>query len=199
MNYIEEVKKHYDMLIDEGNDPVNDPPALKDYMYKWDGNDFFDALELDSTKSVLEIGVGTGRLALKVAPFCGRFTGIDLSPKTIDRAKEHLINYATDLICDDFLTHYFDEKFQVVYSCLTFLHIQDKVGAVQKVYDILDINGRFVLSIDKNTAEIIDYGNRKLRVFPDEKGNTEKILKSIGFFILNIFETELAYIFVAVK
>ena len=54
-----DVIEHYDKLIDEGNDPFHDPKSLRDYMDKWDGQRFIDALSLDKTKSVLEIGVGT--------------------------------------------------------------------------------------------------------------------------------------------
>ncbi len=59
MNIIE----HYDKLIEENNDPFRDPQILQDYMNKWDGSAFIDAMQLDKTKHVLEIGVGTGRLA----------------------------------------------------------------------------------------------------------------------------------------
>lgn len=65
----ESVSHHYDLLIDEGNDPVHDPKSLRDYMDKWDGQGFIDNMELDKNKSVLEIGVGTGRLAVRIAPF----------------------------------------------------------------------------------------------------------------------------------
>lgn len=63
-----DVVYHYDLLIDENNDPVHDPKPLQDYMDKWDGQAFIDIMELDNDKSVLEIGVGTGRLAVRVAP-----------------------------------------------------------------------------------------------------------------------------------
>lgn len=33
-------REHYDLLMQEGNDPVNDPPILQDYMDKWDGQPF---------------------------------------------------------------------------------------------------------------------------------------------------------------
>lgn len=81
-------RTHYDLLIDEGNDPYRDPPVLQAYMDNWDGQPFLDALELTRDKSVLEIGIGTGRLAARAAPRCARLTGIDLSPKTIARARE---------------------------------------------------------------------------------------------------------------
>ena len=39
----------------------------------------------------MEIGVGTGRIAKNIlAEGCQSFTGIDISPRTIKRAKENL-------------------------------------------------------------------------------------------------------------
>ena len=86
MNTIE----HYDKLIDENNDPVRDPDILKEHMNKWDGKPFIDALELSKDKIVLEIGIGAGRIAVKTAPHCAKLYGIDVSSKTINRAKENL-------------------------------------------------------------------------------------------------------------
>lgn len=83
------VKKHYDLLIDENNDPFNDAEELKAYMDTWDGKPFIDELKLTKKDNVLEIGIGTGRIAVKVAPHCLHLTGIDLSPKTINKAKEN--------------------------------------------------------------------------------------------------------------
>ena len=78
---------HYDSLIDENNDPLQDTPALRAYMDKWDGQAFFEMLALSSNQKVLEIGCGTGRLAVRVAPVVSSFFGIDISPKTVERAK----------------------------------------------------------------------------------------------------------------
>ena len=90
-SYEDQVITHYDLLIGESNDPVHDPKPLRDYMDKWDGQKFIDKMGLDNNKSVFEIGVGTGRLAVRVAPLCGAFSGIDISPNTVERAMENLI------------------------------------------------------------------------------------------------------------
>ena len=191
---------HYDSLIDEGNDPVHDPAPLKEYMDKWDGDRFIEDLQFSVSKSVLEIGVGTGRLAVRVVSNCGRFVGIDISPKTIERACENLAEHKNvKLICDDFLTHEFDGSFDVIYSSLTFMHIEDKQAAVNKVAALLNLDGRFVLSIDKNQNEYIDTGDRKLQIFPDKSEEMLSFIKNAGLIIAKQYDTEFAHIFVAEK
>ena len=189
---------HYDSLIDENNDPVHDPAPLKDYMNKWDGDRFIEDLQLSEDKSVLEVGVGTGRLAIRVAPNCGRFVGIDISPKTIERARENLAECKTvELICDDFLTHEFIGSFDIIYSSLTFMHIAEKQDAINKIASLLNLDGRFVLSIDKNQDEFIDTGDRKLQIFPDKSEEMLSFIKDAGLIIAKQYDTEFAHIFVA--
>jgi ubiquinone/menaquinone biosynthesis C-methylase UbiE len=189
-------QRHYDSLIDENNDPVRDPIELHEYMNKWDGQAFIDELKLAPDKSVLEIGVGTGRLAVKVCGKCGSFTGIDISPKTIERARENLSAFQnTTLICDDFLIHSFVCKYDIIYSSLTFMHICDKQKAIEKIALLLNPGGRFALSLDKNQQTEIDYGTRKISVYPDNIDEIRTLIKAAGLTIENEFETEFAVVF----
>ena len=194
------VKTHYDMLIDENNDPFRDLPELQEYMNTWDGNPFLEALELSKNKSVLEIGVGTGRIALKVAPCCFKLTGIDISPKTIDRAKDNLKEYDNiSFVCSDFNSHEFDETFDVIYSSLTMMHFKDKAIFITKVDKLLNDNGIFCLSIDKNQSEYIDMGTRKIKVYPDNRDNIVSIIGETTMSVVNVIETDNAYIIVSKK
>lgn len=194
------VIEHYDKLIEEDNDPVHDPKPLKDYMEKWDGPRFFDSMQLDKSKSVLEIGVGTGRLAVKVAPLCRSLLGIDISPKTIQRASENLSTYRNvKLICDDFITFEFTECFDVIYSSLTFMHMKDKESAIKKVDSLLKEKGVFVLSLDKNQNDFIDMGTRKIAIYPDDPIRVGEIIRKSNLKIIEQFETEQAYVLVSEK
>ena len=196
----DDMVEHYDLLIDEDNDPVHDPEPLQDYMNKWDGPVFIEQMQLNSSKSVLEIGVGTGRLAVRVAPLCGEFYGVDISSKTIERAKENLAELENvRLTCADFLSYEFGRAFDVVYSSLTFMHIEDKQKAVNKIAGLLNYAGKFVLSIDKNPSEFIDTGTRKIRIFPDTSVEMAECIRTAGLTILNQYDTEFATIFVAQK
>lgn len=192
-----DVVTHYDLLIEEGNDPVLDPPALKAYMDQWDGQTFLDLLELNRRNRVLEIGCGTGRLAVKVAPFVKSFCGIDISPRTITLAKSHLPCGNTELICADFLMYPFQTQFDLIYSSLTLMHIQDKEKAIRKIARLLTPSGRLVLSIDKNQDDILDFGTRKLKIYPDTPENIIDLLKQTRFVSIQRYETEYAYLIAA--
>jgi peptidase E/2-polyprenyl-3-methyl-5-hydroxy-6-metoxy-1,4-benzoquinol methylase len=194
----DDVIRHYDLMIDENNDPVHDPEPLREYMDKWYGQQFIDLLQLTKGKSVLEIGVGTGRLAVRVAPECREIFGIDLSPKTAERAKENLKKQTNvTLVCGDFMSYEFGRKFDVIYSSLTFMHIRDKQAAINKVRSLLNIGGRFVLSIDKNQSDTIDYGTRKIKIYPDNKEEIVKYITQSGMNLMKVFETDFAFVFIA--
>lgn len=193
-----DTKRHYDLLIDEGNDPVHDPEELQAYMDCWDGECFMSLLGLDGTQSVLEIGVGTGRLARRIAPRCRCFTGIDLSPKTIARAGENLARLAhVDLVCGDFLTADLHGGFDVICSSLTFMHIRRKDEAIARIAALLVPGGRVVLSLDKNQDPVLDYGARTLRVYPDQPDSIAALMEATGLYVDARAETEFAWIIAA--
>lgn len=196
----DDVIRHYDLIIDENNDPVHDPEPLRKYMDKWDGRQFIDSLQLTKEKSVLEIGVGTGRLAVRTAPNCREFYGIDMSPKTVKRAKENLKKQTNvTLVCGDFMSYDFGRKFDVIYSSLTFMHIKEKQAAINKVKSLLNNGGRFVLSIDKNQSNTIEYGTRVINVYPDCKEDIAEYINQSGLNLIKVFETDLAHVFVVVN
>ncbi len=191
------VAKHYDILINEGNDPVHDPEPLKAYMDKWDGQEFIDKMQLSKEKTVLEIGVGTGRLAVRTVPLCKGFYGIDISPETIKGATKNLEQYQNvNLICDDFMTYDFKLTFDVIYSSLTFMHIKDKQGGINKVQQLLKNGGLFVLSTDKNQDEFIDIGSNKIEVYPDTTEEITQCIENANLNLLEHYETEFANVFV---
>lgn len=194
------VKNHYDCLIDENNDPVHDSEQLKEYMDKWDGQSFIDELELNNSKTVLEIGVGTGRLAIKTISNCKHFTGIDISEKTIERAKENLSQFENKtLICSDFFEYVFENQFDVIYSSLTFLHIREKLKAIREIAGFLTVNGRFVVSISKDQSKELDFGSRKVPLYPDNQEEIKSYLADADLQFIKQIETDFAWIIVAIK
>lgn len=186
-----DVITHYDLLIDEDNDPFRDPPLLQEYMCQWDGKLFLEALELTKNKKVLEIGIGTGRIAVKVAPYCKNLIGIDISPKTIKRAKDNLKEYNNiTFVCGDFSDYKFSETFDVIYSSLTMMHFKNKENVIAKIDTLLNDDGIFCLSIDKNQDEYIDMETRKIKIYPDTLDNIISILKATTMSVIRVVETD---------
>ena len=198
---MDSVRKHYDLLVEEGNDPVLDPPELRAYMDKWDGDALTDELRLTGNEDVLEIGVGSGRIAVKILPMCRSFCGIDLSPKTIERAQFHLSAVGSNfsLVCGDFLDWDSERRFDRIYSSFTFMHIENKDAAVSKAASLLKTGGRFVLSADKSTAEELVCGTRTLKIYPDTPEAIENALTKSGLRLICVRETEFARIYTAEK
>lgn len=191
-----DVITHYDLLIAEENDPFRDPKPLQDYMNLWDGPAFLEAMALDGSQSVLEIGVGTGRLAARVLPLCRAFTGVDISPATVARAKENLASFPhCRLLCADILSFCPEETYDVVYSSLTLLHIENKQAFFRKAASLVTHGGRLVLSISKDQSPCLDMGSRQLMLYPDDPDATGRFLAQAGFVIDAREETELAHLF----
>ncbi|MBO5215750.1 MAG: class I SAM-dependent methyltransferase [Clostridia bacterium] len=194
---MDEVIKHYDKLIEENNDPVFDSPMLKEYMDGWDGQRFIDEMRLDRGKSVLEIGCGTGRLAVRVCPLVRSFTGVDISPKTVERAKENLNAFSANVILGDFMTLEFKNSYDVIYSSLTFMHVIDKKSAIKKAYSLLKEGGIFALSVDLSQNTVLDYGSRKIALYPNNYDEIYKDFINCGFTILKAWKTDRAGVVIA--
>ena len=195
-----EIESYYNALIDENNDPFRDPEPLRRYMDRWDGQIFIDLLTLTRDKTVLEIGVGTGRLAAKAASGCRHLTGIDISEKTVMRARENLSGFGNiTLINADFRDHIFASRFDVVYSSLTFMHFSDKAEAIRKIYFLLKGGGVFVLSIDKSRDRTIVCNGREIEIFPDDLNETCGYITDTGLWITDIRETAAAHIIRSIK
>ncbi|HAZ19649.1 MAG TPA: hypothetical protein DCY75_05685, partial [Clostridiales bacterium] len=192
--------EHYDRLIDENNDPVHDPERLQSYMNRWDGMPFMDLMQLDLGKTALEIGIGTGRLAIQIASRCKALYGIDISQKTVARAKENLATHQNVfLIHGDFLDFPFDRTFDVLYSSLTWMHIQKKAEAMKKAASLLEKGGRFVLSIDKNQKDFLELGTRKVKIYPDSVNHIRDCVQAAGLVTEQVTKTAFAYLVAAVK
>ena len=128
------------------------------------------------------------------------FTGVDISSKTIERAKKNLEKLENvKLHCADFMQYTFKDSFDIVYSSLTFMHIKNKQEAINKISTLLNENGRFVLSIDKNRSERIDYGTRIIEIYPYELNMTKKYIEKSDMKIEKVMESESAYIIVATR
>ena len=189
--------EHYDMLIDENCDPFRDGEMLKEYMKRWDGDAFYSCLNLNDQKTVLEIGVGTGRVARAVLDIgCKHLTGLDISPKTIARAKENLLDKYknVELINQNIEDFSRPNYYDVAYSVLTFMHIENMQKALMNIVNALKPGGSAVLSISRQ-RDRLDYENRSVKLFPKEPEFYTKMLEKLGCSIAQTIDLIDTYIY----
>ncbi|WP_299525042.1 class I SAM-dependent methyltransferase [uncultured Methanobrevibacter sp.] len=98
---------------------------------------------------VLDLGAGTGILSqflLNKYPNA-EITLIDLADKMLNEAKKRFEgNDNVYFVCDDYLNHEFDTKFDIVISSLSIHHLtgDDKKLLIEKYVDLLNDGGNFV-------------------------------------------------------
>jgi SAM-dependent methyltransferase len=150
----EEVAAEYDKSAE--HDPMFAPEAINPVV------DFLAALAGDGR--ALELGIGTGRIALPLAERGVSVHGIDLSEAMVARlrAKPGAENIGTTT--GDFATTKVDGTFKlayVVYNTIQNLTTQDaQVACFQNVADHLEPGGCFVIEVG-----LPDLKGEKLRIF----------------------------------
>ena len=98
--------------------------------------------------SVLEVGVGTG-INLALYPSTSRITGIDLSSRMLDKARERIqakgLAHCEVLEMDAMAMSYPDNAFDVVYAPYVISVVPDPVKVAREMYRVCRPGGRVVI------------------------------------------------------
>jgi ubiquinone/menaquinone biosynthesis C-methylase UbiE len=101
--------------------------------------------------SVLDIGVGTGRTTIHVAPLCRSYTGVDYAPNMIEYCKK-TFNYsnASFDVCDARDMHQFkNEEFDTVifsFNGIDCVAYEDRSRILKEINRVLKPGGNFIFS-----------------------------------------------------
>jgi len=103
---------------------------------------------------VLEIGAGTGRFTLRVAPLVSHVTAIDISPKMLDLmslkiAEKKIANITR--ICGSFLETPIDEQFDIIMSFSALEYIKDSKALFHKISNHLKPGGSLIVTTAHDT------------------------------------------------
>lgn len=118
---------------------------------KWDGYEnktdqmiinLLDLVDIKKGASILDVGCGTGRITNLLYQYSNNnVTAIDLSTNMINIAKEKYKDKKDiNFICDDFVTHKFDKKFDYIIVYNAFPHF----------LNISDLNNAFINNLNEN-------------------------------------------------
>ena len=173
-------KEHYDRLAEAAHGR-DDSLKMQDYMARWDGRLFHDALGDVTGKDVLEVGIGSGRVARQILNRgCRHLTGLDISPKTIALAQADLAGFANlTLVLADITGFRKNRSFDLAYSVLTFMHVEAKPKALENIVASLRPGGRVVFSINQ-PCDSLDFGDWTVPLYPWLPAQYLTALEDIG-------------------
>jgi SAM-dependent methyltransferase len=130
--------------------------------------DFYVSAASGATGPVVELGVGTGRIAVPTALAGRRVIGVDSSTAMLDRcrrnAREAGVGELIDLRPGDFRSPPVPERVDLVtcpYRALSHLHADaDRRQALAAVHDLLTPGGRFVFDVFTASDTGVEFGRR---------------------------------------
>lgn len=110
---------------------------------------------------LLEIGCGSGRDASFMTKKGFDLIGIDGSKNMIDEAKKIHLELSNKLFYKTLPNNLeFDIKFDGIYSIATLMHLSkiDLEKTISKIYDLLNTNGKFLMSVSLFRDDINENG-----------------------------------------
>lgn len=119
--------------------------------FKKETADFMKYTGLTLDQTVLEIGTGTGELALEIARYCTKVFAADISPTMLQFARQKARDRDVKNVefhQGGFLTYrHAEEPLDVIVSQLALHHLPDfwKMIALKRIYSLLKKGGKFYL------------------------------------------------------
>jgi ubiquinone/menaquinone biosynthesis C-methylase UbiE len=142
---------------------------------EYEANRIRELLKIKGTDLILEVGTGTGELALRFSAYCRKVVAIDISKTMISFAKMKAESQKKTNIhfCNaGFLTYEnYDEPFDVIVTQLALHHLPDywKMIALKRIYGMLKEGGKFYLRDVVFPSLVQDYDNYFNKIITDLK------------------------------
>ncbi|UCD84957.1 MAG: class I SAM-dependent methyltransferase [Deltaproteobacteria bacterium] len=106
-----------------------------------------ESLGIDAEHSVLEVGVGIGRLAEHIAPHCREFYGVDISSRMLNLARERLKdlgNVHLQQLTNDDLRIFPKDRFDRIFFQIVLVHLdrEDIFNYLRESFRVLKKGGK---------------------------------------------------------
>jgi len=180
---IEEVKV-YDLQMKKLRDIESESKSIR------------ELLKIENCDSVLEIGTGTGELALNISAHCKKVVAIDISKTMIHFARMKAVkqNIKNIQFCNaGFLTYdNQNELFNVIITQLALHHLPDywKMIALKRIHSMLKEDGKLYLRDVVFSSKIQDYDSYFSNIIVDlKKSAGNKVAEETEIHIKDEFST----------
>jgi len=160
-----------------------------------------DAIKKVAQKShsALEIGAGTGRFTLEIAPLAKQVTAIDVSDNMLNCMKQKMaINKVSTIkqIHGDFMETSFDEKFDLIVSFSAIEYIKDSEALFAKISELLAPGGHLIITTAHDTffrwwGRMGNYFRQGIYMNAYSKKKTRRLLTANGLKEIEIVDLSL--------
>lgn len=141
--------------------------------------------ELADGRATLELGIGTGRIALPLSQLGVPVTGIDNAPAMLDKLRAKPGSERLELVCADFVELPLSGPFGLIYAVLSFGYLltqAEQLRCLMNASRCLAPDGRLAIQTALPGGEIFDAGGKVNQVLnvpsPDGQGEAVMLLCS---------------------
>ncbi len=153
--------------------------------------------------SVLEIGAGTGRFTLEVAPLVKQVTAVDVSCKMLDCMRQKMdAQGITNVkrIYGNFMETSFEAKFDLIISFSAIEYIREKEALFTKIAGLLNPGGHVILTTAHDTffrwwGRMGNYFRQGIFMDAYRKSEMKKLMAANGLEIKELKDLSLKSIF----
>ncbi|MDH5680291.1 MAG: methyltransferase domain-containing protein [Spirochaetota bacterium] len=144
---------------------------------------------LTKDMSVLEIGAGTGRFTLEMAPQVKDIQAVDIAGNMLAQLKEKLITHKisnVEIINDDFLNISFNKQFNLIVSFSAIEYLKNEKQVFHKLNQSCKTGGHLLITTAHNTflrmfGRLGNYFRQKVYMNAFRKKKMIKLLEENGF------------------
>lgn len=152
-----------------------------------------DILSPNPEDEILEIGVGTGAYAKRIAPLVKRYVGIDIAPRTIKALREHLKNHNIEFrcfdMCDEIILSELRTRFTKAYSFDTLEHVECPQRFFKNLALMLSPNGEAIVSFPNESPPKM-HGITSFRVL----GDVLRLLEDTSLKVVRVYEVRKSFL-----
>lgn len=136
-------------------------------------------------KRILDVGAGTGRLALRLEKLGARVTALDVSEKMLAELKKKYKKIVT-VVGDAEILPFADRTFDIVLAAFLIVHLKDPARFFDEAYRVLKDGGRLVVTnINQKEPPAIATGEGTIKIesFYHRPAKIRQTLEALAFAI----------------